>query len=223
MTHWELPNEDYDLCAYYFTDDSYSDANGINRRVHERLMQIGRYQDDKLITVISKSKIPIELWDNLLNSFRIENYPAILVSESPIGINDITLSDSFDQNFERNPVIAKIERDFILNRRQQNSDEIRDFLDNILKSSQLEDINSAEDLVTELEESRGIGEKTSGTNDEWNTLHHLGFCFEVAMYRVDKFIEENGLRGSVDEIKKRRWVVRFALTLYLLWYYMNHP
>lgn len=75
----------------------------------------------------------------------------------------------------------------------------------------------SENVSSESPTDSGDGQP-GGT--DWNTLHSFGFTVQTAFIFVDEFIEQNGLQGVVDEVKRRQWAVRLALTVYLLWRYL---
>ncbi|WP_436908458.1 hypothetical protein [Halosimplex marinum] len=57
---------------------------------------------------------------------------------------------------------------------------------------------------------RRYGQSTDETDvelPEYQTVYFVGQVILFAMYSVDRFIDRNGLRPVVDEIKERRWVI----------------
>ncbi len=49
---------------------------------------------------------------------------------------------------------------------------------------------------------------------ELGVNHYLGVCVMVSFQAVDEYIERNGLRPVVDEVKRRRWVIMMGLALF---------
>lgn len=47
-----------------------------------------------------------------------------------------------------------------------------------------------------------------------DNLYILSLCFQYSLYKVDLFIDDNGLRPVINEVKQRRWVMMLALTMY---------
>lgn len=221
MTLIDFPSEDIDVFVYYFADFSGTEQIDINEMILEQLTAFGLSSERRIVVVVDKEKLPKLLWRKLNSYLEIKTIPAILVSESTIGIENISSGQDLGQELERSSILAKIERDFITDNVPEQQDNVRAFLDEMLSAAQLEEINSTEDLIERLKISHEKADLAHKSDAEWNTIRNLGFCFEVAMYNVDKYIERNGLQNSVNEIKKRRWVVRLALTLYLLWYHMD--
>jgi hypothetical protein len=223
MTYWQLPERDIEVFVYYLSERHKREQDSILTSLRKSMLTLGAYREDTEIINIDKDSVPSELWRDLSQALQINSTPALLIAESEIGIEEISLNEPLDQDLEQSSIIAKFERGFITGNIPRQHDEIHTFLNSIIENAQLEEIDSANELIGKLEELHRINETGTNTDTEWNYLHILGFCFEVAMYQVDEFIEQNGLQGSVDEIKKRRWAIRLALTLYLFWYYMNHP
>lgn len=59
------------------------------------------------------------------------------------------------------------------------------------------------------------GGKPVRGSPEWETIYLFGQLFLYVTWSVDQFIEQNGLRPVVDEIKKRRWVLMLTATLFI--------
>jgi hypothetical protein len=46
----------------------------------------------------------------------------------------------------------------------------------------------------------------------------LGICLLYTIYLVDNFIDQNGLRPVVDEVKERRWAIMLACAILAVYY-----
>lgn len=50
--------------------------------------------------------------------------------------------------------------------------------------------------------------------DELGLSHFLGVCVMVSFQSVDEYIDRNGLRPVVNEVKRRRWAIMMSLALF---------
>jgi len=47
-----------------------------------------------------------------------------------------------------------------------------------------------------------------------NHVFVLSLCMRYAFYRIDEYIDTNGLRPVVDEMKRRRWALTLTVAVY---------
>ena len=70
------------LC--YFTSESCEEY----RDFDNKLTLFGRYRVDADVLIIEKERISPEVWNALLEGFRIKKLPALVVSKSPLNIEN---------------------------------------------------------------------------------------------------------------------------------------
>ncbi|MBC9985292.1 hypothetical protein E4P24_02760 [Haloferax sp. AS1] len=57
-------------------------------------------------------------------------------------------------------------------------------------------------------------ERSSTGNVDFGVAHYLGVCMVVSFQAIDEYIDRNGLRPVINEIKRRRWTIMMGLALF---------
>jgi len=135
-----LPIESPEAYFYYFTDEIYRSEQSKYRLLDEILTLFGRYRKGLEVIIIDRDRIPNKLWDVMIRGLGIENYPALIISSSPLGIEELSPNTT---EYYPPTNFAKLERGYI-------ADEILNDKDKLIS------------LLTELFDAarEGIAEKT---------------------------------------------------------------
>lgn len=125
-TLWQMPKRETNAYFYYFTDATYSGEDSKFRQLDDELTLLGRHRKGIEVVFIDRDRYRMEHWRAFLDGLSIDSYPALLVAEAPIGIED---ADQGTTEFVPNDVnYAKIENGIIQDNILSDPDDTRQFL-----------------------------------------------------------------------------------------------
>lgn len=140
-TLWELPKNDTLAYFYYFTDETYSNDGSKFKRLDDCLTILGRHRSGLEVVIIDRDRLTPITWDAITDGLSLEDYPALVIAEEPLGIEDVHIGAT---EFDPNKVdYATIEDGIISDHILQDDDEIRNFLNELYDASLNNDIESS--------------------------------------------------------------------------------
>jgi len=128
-----LPAEPPKAYFYYFTDEIYRSEQSKYRLLDDLLTLLGRHRKELEVIIIDRDRIPSKLWDIITKGLGIENYPALVVSSHPLGIEELDINAT-----EYHPsaqTFAKLERGYIADQFLSDRDELISLLNELFDAA----------------------------------------------------------------------------------------
>lgn len=160
-TLWQFPKSDVYSYFYYLTDEHYAEEDSKYRLLDDQLNLMGRHRTGLEVGIFDRDRMREQLWQVIIEDLAIDDYPALIVSEGPLGIGEIDLQT---ESFQPKEVdYAKMEKGVISEHILQDSDKVRDLLNSLFEGARDNDISSQmrkrkvlESLTIAKEEVQGI-------------------------------------------------------------------
>lgn len=134
-TLYQMPKRETNAYFYYFTDDTYGAEDSKFKTLDDELTLLGRNRSHLEVAMIDRDRIRVELWDTLINGFGIDDYPALVVADSELGVRDVDLdTDSFTPG---DGDYAVIENGIIADSILDDNDQIRNFLNGLFDCARI--------------------------------------------------------------------------------------
>lgn len=128
-TFLQFPKNQTEAYFYHFTDEMYTQSDSKYRLLDERLTIFGRYRSGVKVISIDRDRTPDLLWDIIVDGLNISDYPALVVAESSLGIEDLT--HDTEEYSPNDATFAKIERGIIVDHILNDPDQLNSFLNEL--------------------------------------------------------------------------------------------
>jgi len=140
-TLYQLPKRDTNAYFYYFTDDFYTDEGSKFKTLDDALTLMGRNRGRLKMVMIDRDRCQPETWELTTEAFEIDEYPALVVAETELGVGDVEPSDTVFQPSDGD--YAVIESGIFLDDVISDRDEVRQFLTGLFDAALDDDIESS--------------------------------------------------------------------------------
>jgi hypothetical protein len=130
QTYWQIPKGPIESYFCYFTSKEYRNESSDYRLLDETLLKYGAYSDRRTVIVVDRYKIPDPLWDAILEKLDINDWPALTVCQTSLGLEEVQLTDSSFQCPKKTEFV-KLERGVISDRLLNDPDKLKDFLNSL--------------------------------------------------------------------------------------------
>lgn len=137
-TLWQFPKSDVFAYFYYFTDEIYTRDQSKFTTLDDQLTLLGRNRGGLEVGIFDRDRMAEQTWQLIIQGLAIDNYPALVVADGPLGIVEI---DDETENFSPNDVeFAILENGIISDTILEDPDETRDFLNTLFDAGRDNDI-----------------------------------------------------------------------------------
>ncbi|EMA27541.1 hypothetical protein [Haloarcula japonica] len=132
-TLWQFPKSDVFAYFYYFTDEIYTQDESKFTTLDDQLTLLGRNRGGLEVGIFDRDRMAEQVWQLIIRGLSIDNYPALVVADGPIGVEEI---DDQTENFSPNDVeFAILENGIISDTILKDPDETRDFLNTLFDAA----------------------------------------------------------------------------------------
>lgn len=140
-TLYQLPKRDTNAYFYYFTDDFFTSDDSKFKTLDDALTLMGRNRGRLKMVMIDRDRCAPETWELITTGFEIDEYPALVVAETELGVRDVEPSDI---TFEpEDGGYAVIESGIFMDDVISDRDEVRQFLTGLFDAALDDDIEAS--------------------------------------------------------------------------------
>ena len=137
-TLWQFPKSDVFAYFYYFTDEIYTQDESKFTTLDNQLTLLGRNRGGLEVGIFDRDRMAEEAWQLIIQGLAIDNYPALVVSDGPLGVEEIDMNT---EKFSPNDVeFAILENGIISDTILEDPDETRNFLNTLFDAARDNDI-----------------------------------------------------------------------------------
>ena len=140
-TLYQLPKRDTNAYFYYFTDDFYTTSDSKFKTLDDALTLMGRNRGRLKMVMIDRDRCPPETWELTTEAFDIDEYPALVVAETELGVGDVEPSDPVFRPGDAD--YAVIESGIFMDDVISDHDEVRQFLTGLFDAAIDDDIEAS--------------------------------------------------------------------------------